>query len=174
MTHLQRLVVVLGLAVLLTAATTAQARAEATVARFHFEQPEVFETALPECLPADLVGILTGVEITDGQVVETPSGGFEVRGTSSFPSRVDFPDGSYVLSPGGIEHFGFEFTAGGTVVANSVTREPRTIYDASGVVVGHVTIHAYTHLTFHDANANGVPDEGEVTASVDKFFFTCN
>jgi hypothetical protein len=173
--HQKRLFgVVLAVTAMTACVAAAQAFAGATVFRFHFEQPEVFETALPECLPADLVGIATGVEITDGQAVETPSGGFEVRGTTSFRSRVDFPDGRYVLSPGGIEHFNFEFNRGGTVVTKSVTREPRTIYDASGAAVGRVTIHADTHLTFHDANGNGVPDDGEVTASVDKFFFTCN
>jgi hypothetical protein len=150
----------------------AQAWAGAAVSHFHFEQPEVFETSLPECLPADLVGLSTGSEITDGQAVESPSGGFNVQGTTTFPYRVDFPDGRYVLGDA-IEHFGAHFTAGGTVVTKSVVQEPRTVYDASGQPIGSGTIHAISHLTFHDANGNGQPDDGEVTASVDKFDFTC-
>jgi hypothetical protein len=142
------------------------------VFRFHFEQPEVFETSFPECLSADLVSLSTGSEITDGQAVETPSGGFNVEGTTAFPYRVDFPDGRYVLG-NTVEHFGFHFTAGGTVVTKSVIQEPKTMYDAGGQLIGSGTIHATSHLTFHDANGNDQPDDGEVNASVDKFSFTC-
>jgi hypothetical protein len=171
--HLKRLVRGVFAAATITASVTgAQAWAGATVFHFHFEQPEVFETSLPECLPAELVGLSTGSEITDGQAVETPSGRFNVQGTTAFPYRVEFPDGRYVLGDP-IEHFSFHYTAGGTVVTKSVIQEPRTVYDASGRPIGSGTIHASSHLTFHDANGNGLPDDGEVTASVDKFDFTC-
>jgi len=163
---------VFAVATITALVAAAQAWAGAAVSHFHFEQPEVFETSLPECLPADLVGLSTGVEITDGQAVETPSGGFNVQGTTTFPYRVDFPDGRYVLGKG-IERFGFHFSAGDTVVIKSVIREPRTVYSASGQPIGSGTIHASSHLIFHDANGNGVPDDGEVVASVDKFDFTC-
>ena len=164
--------IVLALAAIAAMVAAAQALAGATVFRFHFEQQEVFETSLPECLPADLVGLSTGVEITDGQKVETPSGAFNVRGTTAFPYRVDFPDGRYVLG-NTIEHFNFVFSRAGTFVTKSVIQEPKTIYDASGQPIGSGTIHANSHVTFHDANGNGLPDDGEVTASVDKFDFTC-
>ena len=165
--------VVVAVAVIAAMVAAAQAWAGATVFRFHFEQPEVFETSLAECLPADLVGLSTGVEITDGQAVETPGGGSNVQGTTAFPYRVDFLDGRYVLGDG-IEHFGFHFSRGETVVIKSVVKEARTLYDANGQPIGSGTIHANSHTTFHDANGNGLPDEGEITASVDKFFFTCN
>ena len=149
-----------------------QGWAGATVSHFHFEQLEAFETSLPECLPADLIGLSTGSEITDGQAVETPSGGFNVLGTTAFSYRVDFPDGRYVLG-NTIEDFNFHFSSGETVVIKSVVREPHIVYDATGQPIGSGTIHAISHLTFHDANGNGQPDDGEVIASVDKFDFTC-
>jgi acid stress-induced BolA-like protein IbaG/YrbA len=164
--------VLLALTAITASVATPEAWAGATVFSFHFEQPDVFETSLPECLPADLVGLSTGVEITDGQAVETPSGGSNVQATTAFPYRVDFPDGRYVLG-NGIEHFGFHFSRGETVSIKSVVKEARTVYDANGQPIGSGTIHANSHTTFHDANGNGQPDDGEVTASVDKFDFTC-
>jgi hypothetical protein len=146
--------------------------AGSTVSRFQFEESVSFPTALPECLPADLVGTLVGMEITDGQAVETSSGALEVQGTTSFDYRVDFPDGRYVIgsAPG---HFDFHVSPGGTVVTTSVVREPRTVYSAGGDPVGSGTIHANSHMTFRDANGNGLPDPGEITSSVDRFSFTC-
>jgi hypothetical protein len=52
-------------------------------------------------------------------------------------------------------------------------QEQRTIYSAEGQPIGEVVIHAVSHVTFRDANGNGEPDPGEITAGVDRFFFTC-
>jgi hypothetical protein len=59
-------------------------------------------------------------------------------------------------------------------VSTSVFQEPRTIYSADGQPVGKVFLHALSHVTFRDANGNSVPDPGEITANVDRFFFTCH
>jgi len=32
---------------------------------------------------------------------------------------------------------------------------------------------AISHIMFHDANGNGQLDVGEISANVDRFFFTC-
>jgi hypothetical protein len=50
----------------------------------------------------------------------------------------------------------------------------RTIYATDGQPIGQVMIHARSHITFSDANGNGQPDPGEITASVDHFRFTCH
>jgi len=173
MKHIRRWIVLGGLGAIVTMGATAHAQASATVFRFHFEEAVSTPTSLPECLPADLVGTQSGVEVTDGQGVEAPGGAFEVHGTTLFDYRVDFPDGRYVIgsAPG---HFALHISPGGTVVTTSVVREPRTVYNAGGEPIGRGTIHANSHTTFHDSNGNGLPDPGEITSSVDRFSFTCS
>jgi hypothetical protein len=128
-------------------------------------------TALPECLPPDLIGTQTGTEITVGQVTDTGHS-FQVHGTTTLAYRVVFPDGRYVVGTA-VEHFTF-IAAPPLAVSTSVFQEPRTIFSADGQPVGTVFIHALSHVTFRDANGNSVPDPGEITANVDRFFFTCH
>jgi len=71
-----------------------------------------------------------------------------------------------------VEHFTFIATPPQTI-STSVIQELRTIYSADGQLVGKVFIHALSHVTFRDANGNSAPDPGEITANVDRFFFTC-
>ena len=42
-----------------------------------------------------------------------------------------------------------------------------------GEPIGQVFLHGVFHVTFRDANGNGEPDPGEITANVDRFLFTC-
>ena len=144
----------------------------AAVGTFYDQHVETVQTALPECLPPDLVGTSTVTETTAGHFTQTTNG-FHTEGSTTRLERVDFPDGRFVLG-GGTDHFDLNVTRGGTVTSTFVGQEPRTIYNANGEPTGRVLIHASSHLTFHDANGNGQPDEGEVTSSVDRFFFTCN
>jgi hypothetical protein len=48
-------------------------------------------------------------------------------------------------------------------LASFFTAETRSAFDRREPV----------HITYRDANGNGMPDEGEITANVDRFFFTC-
>src|SRR2546421_9609231 len=72
------------------------AHGQATVVRFEFQNPVSGSTALPECLPPELIGTVTGTETTVGLFTDTNQG-FHVHGTTTFDYRVDFPDGRYVL-----------------------------------------------------------------------------
>jgi hypothetical protein len=81
------------------------AHARATVFRFEFQDSLPDSTALPECLPPDLVGTQTGTETTVGQVTETGRT-FQVHGTTTLEYRVAFPDGRYVVGTA-VEHFSF-------------------------------------------------------------------
>jgi hypothetical protein len=147
------------------------AHAQATVFRFEFQDPLPDSTALPECLPPDLVGTQTGTETTVGQVTETGKT-FQVHGTTTLEYRVVFPDGRYVVGTA-VEHFS-SILAGAQTVSTTPIQERRTIFSAEGETIGQVFIHAVSHLTFRDTNGNGVPDPGEITANVDRFFFTCH
>jgi len=148
------------------------AQARATVGKFSDTVTETGSTALPECLPPDLVGSLSLTSVVTGHFTETTTG-FHVAGTNTESYRVDFPDGRYVLGVA-TSHFAFNVSGSGRTTTKTVIREPRTIYDANGDRIGRVFIHAVSVITYRDANGNGMPDDGEITANVDRFFFTCH
>jgi hypothetical protein len=166
----RRLGTCLALALIALLLPAGLAHAQATVFRFEFQQPLTGTTALPECLPPELVGTQTGTETTIGQVTDTGHS-FQVHGTTTLEYRVVFSDGRYVVGTA-VEHFSFIAKAPQTVNATTI-QERRTINSAEGQPIGEVRIHAVSHLTFRDANGNGEPDPGEITANVDRFFFTC-
>jgi hypothetical protein len=166
----RRLGICLVLALLALLVPAGMAHAQATVFRFESQEQLTGTTALPECLPPDLVGTQTGTETTVGQVTDTGHS-FQVHGTNTLEYEVVFPDGRYVVGTA-VEHF--SFIAKAPLTVNTVTiQEQRTIYSAEGQPIGEVVIHAVSHVTFRDANGNGEPDPGEITAGVDRFFFTC-
>jgi hypothetical protein len=146
------------------------AHAQANVVRFAFQEPLPESTALPECLPPNLVGTQTGTETTVGQATETGHT-FQAHGTTRLEYRVVFPDGRYVVGSS-VEHFSFILNAPLTINTTPI-QEHRTIYSAQGQPIGEVVLHAVSHMTFRDVNGNGQPDPGEITANVDRFFFTC-
>jgi hypothetical protein len=148
-------------------APVAQARAEVVPFEVSEALPEV--GALPECLDTT-VGRQTGTETTVGQFVDTGTT-FHAHGTSSLIYTVTFADGRYVTGSAA-EHF--SFTAAGPVTVFTVAiNESRTIFSADGQAAGTVRIHAISHVNYQDLNGNGNPDPGEISANVDRFFFTC-
>jgi len=148
----------------------AAAGAQATVGKFNDTHTETGSTALPECLPPELVGSLNLTNTISGHFTETGTG-FHVEGTETESYRVDFADGRYVLGVA-TSHFGFNVSGSGQTMAKTVIQEPRAIYDG-GQPIGRVLIHFVSGITYRDANANGMPDDGEITANVERFFFTC-
>lgn len=106
-----------------------------------------------------------------GQIVENPSGAFVVHGTDVFDYRVDFPNGMYAYGTG-TDHLSFH--AAESTVDKDVIKETRTVYAPDGTPIVDVVIHAVTHITYHDANGDGQPQPSEISASVDRFFFTCH
>ena len=147
------------------------ASGQASVTSFQDQEPLPPLAALPECLDTT-VGTQTGTETTTGQAVfSNADGTFHSHGTTTLDYRVVFADGRYVVGSS-VEHFSFNFNA--PVSTNTVAiQEIRTIFGADGQVTGTVMIHALSHVTFRDTNGNFAPDPGEITVSVDRFFFTC-
>jgi hypothetical protein len=166
----RRLRLCLAVAVFALLLPAGLAHAQATVFRFEFQQPLTGTTALPECLPPELVGTQTGTESTVGQVTDTGHS-FQVHGTTTLEYQVVFPDGRHVAGTA-VEHFSFIANAPQTVTTTTI-QERRTIYSAEGQPIGEVFIYAVSHVTFRDTNGNGEPDPGEISANVDRFFFTC-
>jgi hypothetical protein len=152
-------------------ATQAAVASGATVMKFTNVSTEVFEGALPECFRSDLVGTNVVTDTATGQFVENEGGVFTVHGTDVFEYRVDFPNGMYA-SGTGTDHFAF--VAAGATVSKDVVKETRTVYQSDGTPVADVVIHAVGHLTYRDRNGDGQPQADEISASVDRFFFTCH
>jgi hypothetical protein len=165
-----RLVSCTGAAVLTVAVGAATAQGQATTGKFQTETAVTDTTALPECWSYQ-VGNETLINTTQGTFAATDTG-FHIEGSEVESYRVDFPDGSYVTGVA-VNRFSFNAAPSGETTFTTATREPRTIYGAAGEPIGTVFIHALSHITYRDANANGVPDSGEITSAVDQFFFTC-
>ena len=147
--------------------------AGATVTKFTDVSQEVFEGALPECFEPDLIGTNYATETVSGQIVENPGGGFTVHGIDIFDYRVDFSNGMYAYGTD-TSHFAFAANTGGTTVFTETHREPRTVYAADGTPVAQVVIHFVGHITYHDSNGDGQPQPNEISANVERFFFTCH
>ena len=69
-------------------------------------------------------------------------------------------------------HFSFVATPNVTV-STQVGKAPRTVYVADGTPVIQLVLHGETHITFQDLNGDGQPQPNEISANVDRFFFTC-
>lgn len=166
-----RRLLVLATATLTSLVIAGTSYGRATVGTFYDQHTETFSGPLPECLSPDLVGINTGIETTTGHFTATNTG-FHFQGTTTFNYTTTFPDGSYVVGAARTP-FDFNTSVSEGTTTTQITQETRTIYNANSQPIGHVFIHALSHVTFRDANGNGNPDPGEITSSVDRFFFTC-
>jgi hypothetical protein len=119
-----------------------------------------------------LIGTNVASETVTGQIVEATSGVFHVSGSTVYDYRVDFPNGTYAFGTS-TSHFSFT-TNGSVAVSTEAGREPRTVYAADGTPVAQAVLHGGSHLTFHDLNGDGTPQPEEISAQVDRFFFTCH
>jgi hypothetical protein len=152
-------------------ALPAGAHARATRVPIDVTSPLSGTTALPECLPADLVGTLSGTERTVGTIVFTDTVA-HAQATTTLDYRVDFPDGSYVVGTS-TEHFTFASKADTPLVSTTTLVEPRTVYDAAGNPIGTALLHFHGHITVFDANGDGDFTPDEVVTNYDQFFWTC-
>ena len=152
-------------------AALAAASSGATHDRFQFVTNETYQGAIPECFSPELVGTNVATETTSGRFTKTSSGVTTVSGSNVYDYRVDFPNGMYAEGVG-TSHFSFIATRNVSVQTEAGS-EPRTVYSAAGVPVARVRIHAVSHVTYHDLNGDGQPEANEISASVDRFFFTC-
>jgi hypothetical protein len=111
--------------------------------------------------------------LTDsGQFVATDSG-FHVEGTETVTSSIVFTNGYHVVVSGN-NHFAFNTTqTSGQTVFTFAGHELHTIYNAEGEVVARVMFHGVSHITYRDLNGSEQLDDGEITANIDQFFFTC-
>jgi hypothetical protein len=160
-------------AALLGFAGAAQARA--VQESFEFHETLSGTTALPECLPADLIGVMSGTEDTFLTILETDAT-IQARAPTRLNYRVDFPDGSFVIGTA-TEHFTISTRrTDNPLVSTTTIVEPRTIYDAAGNPIGTAFLHFHGHITAFDANHNGTfePELGEVTTNFDQLKFTCH
>jgi hypothetical protein len=116
-------------------------------------------------------GFFTGTETQVGEFIPTPQG-IHYHITATVDYRIDFPDGSYLVSSSPA-HVVFNQTGSGAAVSTEVQQDRATLYSADGQAVGILSVFSLTHTTWIDANGNGFPDPGEIKADVSQFRATC-
>jgi hypothetical protein len=148
------------------------AQAQATVSRFSSTHTETFTAPLEGCLPQNLVGTVTLTETSHVQTVDTGNRVFTVHAVDEYDFHMELPNGIHVES--GLNRDIITFVANPPhTVFNIVIQDFRTIYAADGSVLGTLSIHAGSHLTFTDLNGNGTPDPGEIAAEFEYFRLRC-
>jgi hypothetical protein len=147
---------------------TATALAQATRGDFRFQNTVTF-TDVSSC--TGLTGTGANTATTVGQFVDT-GGTFHVHGTTVQVYRIDWSDGTYLLSRSP-SHFEFNTNLLGQFVSTEAQQDRGTLYSSNGQVIGRQTVFTLSHMTWRDTNGNGQPDPGEVTAGVDQFRVNC-
>ena len=145
------------------------AAAQAIRGNFSFQETVTF-TDVSSCTGLSGTGVNTATTV--GQFVATGKT-FHVHGTTVQNYRVDWSDGSYLVSQSP-SHFEFNTNSVGQFVSAEVQHDRGTLYSSDGHVTGRVTVFTLSHMTWSDGNGNVQPDPGEVTASVDLFRVTCS
>jgi hypothetical protein len=149
------------------------ASGSADTGAFHIDQP--FADTLTDfpCFEG-IAGTITGTETIDGHFTENgpPSLGFHAHGGTTQSYRVDLADGRYVLGTF-TGRFSFNATVGAHVKDSGGGWDRAIAYAADGTPIGPLTIQSVGHVTYVDANGNGQPDAGELTASVDHINADC-
>jgi len=158
--------VVLAAIGLVTFAGTASARA--THGEFYFQETITF-TDVSLC--TGLTGTVTLTVTEAGRYVDTGTTS-HVSGTTTQDYRTDWSDGSYSInhSPA---HSEFNTNSTGQVVYTWAQQDRGTLYNADGQVIGHFSVFTLNHITWRDANGNGLADPDEIRSSVDQFRVTC-
>lgn len=144
------------------------ASAQATVGDFSFQQ--TMQITDEVSCTGQLGGSGSNTATTVGQFVDTGQT-FHVHGTTTQDYRIDWPDGTYLISHSP-SHFEFN-TNSLEFVSTEAQQDRGTLYGPDGQAIGTVAVFTLTHTTWRDTNGNGQLDSGEITASVDQFRVTC-
>jgi hypothetical protein len=150
---------------LLGLAGTASARA--TGGEFYFQET----ITAPDVSCTGLTGTVTNTVTDAGRYVDTGETS-HVSGTTTQDYRTDWSDGSYSInhSPA---HWEFNTNSTGQVVYTWAQQDRGTLYNADGQVIGQFSVFTLNHITWRDANGNGLADPDEIRSSVDQFRVTC-
>ena len=144
------------------------ASAQATVRTFYSQETFTFvDTSICNGMTGTGTNTVTdsGRFVDNGQTIA-------FHGLEAQTYRVDYPDGSYVISTTPT-HFEGVSTMRGQFEFTAAQQDRGTLYAADGTVIGTVSVFTLTHTTWRDLNGNGQPDPGEFTATVDQFRVTC-
>jgi hypothetical protein len=143
------------------------------VGTFSDSQPysDVVVTDVP-CFEGQ-TGTASGVDSVAGRYNNAPPF-FHFTGVESGTYRIDFSDGRYIL---GSYRTKVEIEANAESGGNNEKDTEVSQHDAAvyldGQQIGTVTTRETLHITFNDANHDGVMDPGELKSSVDNFRVSC-
>jgi len=133
---------------------------QATVDEISITSPAGPDAVDDTCAGPGVVGILTGTETLTGRTVETETG-FHFAGSLTLAYRVDFPDGSYVISSQ-IERLTFSGNDGHATFGGTLL-DKGTLYDVNGMVIGYGMFNARFRTTIVGGTAVVEIDEGQLT-----------
>ena len=134
--------------------------AQATVDEVTMTSPVGPDPVDDTCAGPGVVGILTGTETLTGRTVETETG-FHFAGSLTLAYRIDFPDGSYVISSQ-IERLTFSGNDGHATFGGTLL-DKGTLYDVNGMVIGYGMFNARFRTTIVDGTAVVEIDDGHLT-----------
>jgi hypothetical protein len=165
----RRILVCAVLAALGLVSFAGTASARATHGEFYFQ--ETIGPVPDVSLCTGLTGINTNTVTDAGSYVDTGKTS-HVVGTTTQDYRTDWSDGTYSInhSPA---HWEFNTNSTGQVVYTWAQQDRGTVYNADGQVIGQFSVFTLNHVTWRDANGNGLADPDEISSSVEQFRVKC-
>ena len=137
-----------------------------TVGTFHQQQDVSFIVDDLPCFQGQ-PGQVTGTDTVDGHFNNSPDI-FHFEGLETLDSRVDFPDGTYVLGTLSARLAdGFDAQAP-YLKDTRIEHGQGIVYAADGSQIGPLTWQATSHATWQDLNGNHQIDADEIQGGIDR------
>jgi len=136
------------------------------VGTFHQQQDVSFIVDDLACF-AGQPGQVTGTDTVDGHFNNSPDM-FHFEGLETLDSRVDFPDGTYVLGTL-TTRFADNFNTQATYLKDTrIEHGQGVVYAPDGSEIGPVSSQATFHATWQDLNGNHQIDADEIQGGIDR------
>jgi len=142
----------------------------ATAEQFHDVQTTIDIGIVDYSCFEGIEGNGTTTDVIDGHVTRNANG-FHFHGVVHREYTLAFGDGTHILGRVS-EHIEFNATPNSTTDTEPA-QEQATIYAADGLIVGTIRQQGIYHLRYSDANGNGQPDPGEISAEFERTRVFC-
>jgi len=147
------LLAALGLAVFAGGASAA-----ATTGTYDFQ--ESFPPSPDVNLCTGVTGLNALTITVDGRYTDTGNGSQHVTEVDTVDYRVDYPDGTYLISHS-TGHAEFDTNAVGDAEFTTAQQDRGTLYSADGQVLGYQTVFGLLHFTWHDDMQTVISDPSQ-------------
>ncbi len=148
-TLLRRLVVCASLIAALGVAVFAGTAAAGAATTGTYDFQESFPPFPDVNLCTGVTGINTGTITVDGRYTDIGNGAQHVTEVDTLDYRVDYPDGTYLISHSS-NHAEFNTNGFGDAEFTTAQQDRGTLYSAGGQVLGYQTVFGLLHFTWQD------------------------